>query len=43
MLVEAYDDLAYRLDQVLTLAADIEDEAQSYWWESDARGGALFR
>ncbi|MGY8853244.1 MAG: ATP-dependent DNA helicase [Pseudomonadales bacterium] len=43
MLVAAYDDLAYRLDQVLTLAADIEDEAQSYWWESDARGGALFR
>ena len=43
ILRDAHRDLAERMDQLLALAADIEEDAQSYWWEHDARGGAAFR
>ena len=43
ILRDAHRDLAARMDQLLALAADIEEDAQSYWWEHDARGGAAFR
>ncbi len=42
VLRAAYLDLAGRMDQLLTLAADLEEDAQSYWWEHDGRGGAAF-
>lgn len=43
ILRDAHQNLAWRMDQLLALAADVEEDAQSYWWEKDARGGAAFR
>ena len=43
ILRDAHRDLAGQMDKLLAFAADIEEDAQSYWWEQDARGGAAFR
>ena len=43
ILRDAHQNLAWRMDQLLAIAADVEADAQSYWWERDAGGGAVFR